>query len=114
MGILCNISSFQVIGNEGVVLGVNGGDNLQLDVDQLFDEMDLTPTCMQAPSYEEEQMNQSDGQPDVEVHALTPIGVILEKIRRRKSERILKKKLSTVVGGPDAPGNSNQKALNLD
>ncbi|CAI9267999.1 unnamed protein product [Lactuca saligna] len=43
-----------------------------------------------------------------------PISDILKRIRRRKSERILKLKLGKTIGGVDDPGNSKGKALVID
>ncbi|CAH1447858.1 unnamed protein product [Lactuca virosa] len=43
-----------------------------------------------------------------------PIAALLKKIRRKKSERILKLKLAKRVGDEDAPENSKDKALALD
>nr|KAJ0221433.1 hypothetical protein LSAT_V11C200071940 [Lactuca sativa] len=43
-----------------------------------------------------------------------PISKILNGIRRRKSERILKLKLGKRIGGVDDPGNSKGKALLID
>ncbi|CAI9281057.1 unnamed protein product [Lactuca saligna] len=43
-----------------------------------------------------------------------PISDILKRIRRRKSERILKMKLGKTISGVDDPGNSKGKALVID
>ncbi|CAH1433691.1 unnamed protein product [Lactuca virosa] len=43
-----------------------------------------------------------------------PISDILKRIRRRKSERILKLKLGKTIGGVDDPRNSKGKALVID
>nr|KAJ0213759.1 hypothetical protein LSAT_V11C400190290 [Lactuca sativa] len=43
-----------------------------------------------------------------------PISDILKRIRRRKSERILKLKVGKTIGGVDDPGNSKGKALVID
>ncbi|CAH1433297.1 unnamed protein product [Lactuca virosa] len=43
-----------------------------------------------------------------------PISDILKRIRRRKSERIVKLKLGKTIGGVDDPGNSKGKALVID
>ncbi|CAI9268328.1 unnamed protein product [Lactuca saligna] len=43
-----------------------------------------------------------------------PVSDILKRIRRRKSERILKLKLGKTIGGVDDPGNSKGKALVID
>ncbi|CAH1429631.1 unnamed protein product [Lactuca virosa] len=52
--------------------------------------------------------------PNVQVQQVRPISDILKRIRRRKSERILKIKLRKTVGGVDDPGNSKGKALIID
>ncbi|CAI9286575.1 unnamed protein product [Lactuca saligna] len=46
--------------------------------------------------------------------SVRPISEILKRIRRRKSERILKLKLGKTIGGVDDPGNSKGKALVID
>ncbi|KAI3700267.1 hypothetical protein L2E82_44889 [Cichorium intybus] len=101
-----------VIEEEPVDVNVNIGGlvNEQVQANQLFDEMDISLT-MQGNGDEEEQI---DVQHVEEVVPLTPIGEILKKIRRRKSERIVKRNLSKVVGGPNDPGMSKEKAVNLD
>nr|KAJ0188754.1 hypothetical protein LSAT_V11C900483400 [Lactuca sativa] len=52
--------------------------------------------------------------PNVQVQQVRAISYILKRIRRRKSERILKIKLGKTVGGVDDPGNSKGKALIID
>ncbi|CAH1425790.1 unnamed protein product [Lactuca virosa] len=44
----------------------------------------------------------------------TPITARLKKIRKKKSERIVKLKLGKIVGDADAPGNSEAKPLTLE
>ncbi|CAI9273112.1 unnamed protein product [Lactuca saligna] len=46
--------------------------------------------------------------------SVRPISEILKRIRRRKSERILKLKLGKTIGGVDDPGNSKGKTLVID
>ncbi|CAH1440973.1 unnamed protein product [Lactuca virosa] len=52
--------------------------------------------------------------PNVKMQQVRPISYILKRIRRRKSERILKIKLGKTVSGVDDPGNSKGKALIID
>ena len=51
---------------------------------------------------------------EVQQVCVRPISDILKRIRRRKSERILKLKLGKTIGGVDDPGNSKGKALVID
>ncbi|CAH1413834.1 unnamed protein product [Lactuca virosa] len=44
----------------------------------------------------------------------TPIATLLKKIRRKKSEMIIKLKLGKKVGGVDAPRNSEAKPVTLE
>ncbi|CAI9261405.1 unnamed protein product [Lactuca saligna] len=46
--------------------------------------------------------------------SVRPISEILKRIRKRKSEKILKLKLGKTIGGVDDPGNSKGKALVID
>ncbi|CAH1413524.1 unnamed protein product [Lactuca virosa] len=43
-----------------------------------------------------------------------PIRTLLNKLRRKKSERIIKLKLAKRVGDEDSPGNSKSKSLAID
>ncbi|CAH1432561.1 unnamed protein product [Lactuca virosa] len=51
---------------------------------------------------------------EVQQVRVRPISEILKRIRRRKSERILKLKLGKRIGGVDDPENSKGKALLID
>ncbi|CAH1427135.1 unnamed protein product [Lactuca virosa] len=90
-----------------------GGDNVnvsEVPVQQDYDEVELTPLLIDASG---------NGKPS-EVHVQQqeaverPIATLLKKIRRKKSERIIKLKLGKRVGDEDAPRNSISKALSLD
>nr|KAJ0209854.1 hypothetical protein LSAT_V11C400203830 [Lactuca sativa] len=75
-----------------------------------YDEVELTPLEFDASA---------NGEPS-QVHVQeqeageTPLATLLKKIRRKKSERIIKLKLGKKVGGADAPGNSEAKPVTLE
>ncbi|CAH1443259.1 unnamed protein product [Lactuca virosa] len=82
----------------------------EVHVQQDYDEVELTPLEFDASA---------NGEPS-QVHVQeqeareTPVETLLKKIRRKKSERIIKLKLGKKVGGADAPGNSEAKPVTLE
>nr|KAJ0203433.1 hypothetical protein LSAT_V11C500243380 [Lactuca sativa] len=82
----------------------------EVHMQQDYDEVELTPLEFDASA---------NGEPS-HVHVQeqeareTPLATLLKKIRRKKSERIIKLKLGKKVGGNDAPGNSEAKHVTLE
>ena len=72
------------------------------------DTVDMaSQVTIQSPSTQETLNGASLGNGD-------NITAVLTKLRRKKSERILKQKLAKTVGGKDAEGNVASKPLNLE
>nr|KAJ0188703.1 hypothetical protein LSAT_V11C900476880 [Lactuca sativa] len=65
------------------------------------------------PNAQVDNGNVQEVAPVIQVHhvSVRPILEILKRIRRRKSERILKLKLGKTIGGADDLGNSKGKAV---
>nr|KAJ0204081.1 hypothetical protein LSAT_V11C500274030 [Lactuca sativa] len=91
---------------------VNGGREAfnEVHVQQHYDEVELTPLEFDASGNGEPSQVHVQEQETRE----TPIATFLKKIRRKKSERIIKLKLGKKVGGADAPGNSEAKPVTLE
>ncbi|CAI9295759.1 unnamed protein product [Lactuca saligna] len=82
----------------------------EVHVQQDYDEVELTPLEFDASA---------NGEPS-QVHVQeqeareTPLATFLKKIKRKKSERIIKLKLGKKVGGNDALGNLEAKLVTLE
>ncbi|CAI9293702.1 unnamed protein product [Lactuca saligna] len=96
--------------NNGGAVNDGGEAVNEVNVQQDYDEVELTPL---------EFDSSANGEPS-QVHVQeqeareTPLATLLKKIRRKKSERIIKLKLGKKVGGADAPGNSEAKPITLE
>ncbi|CAI9285166.1 unnamed protein product [Lactuca saligna] len=98
--------------NEGGEAVDKSGDNVnvsEVHVKQDCDEVELTPLLIDASGIGEPSEVHVQQQEAVE----RPISTLLKKIKRNKSERIIKLKLGKIFGDEDAPGNSIYKALSI-
>ncbi|CAI9271150.1 unnamed protein product [Lactuca saligna] len=88
------------------------------DVDPViqFDNANVQEVDEVNPNAQGDNVNVQEVAPIIQVQQVRvrPISEILKRIRRRKSERILKLKLGKTIGGVDDPGNSKGKALVID
>ncbi|CAI9259570.1 unnamed protein product [Lactuca saligna] len=85
---------------------------------QDHDEVEVTPMDFDASSNEDAvsgvdayNVNVNKVKNEVMEGEIRPL---LNKIRKKKSERIIKLKMAKRVGDEDAPGNSKSKALAID
>ncbi|CAH1450165.1 unnamed protein product [Lactuca virosa] len=100
----------QAANDDGGAVNDGGEAVNEVHVQQDYDEVELNPLEFDASA---------NGEPS-QVHVQeqeareTPLATLLKKIRRKKSERIIKLKLGKKVGGADAPGNSEAKPVTLE
>lgn len=100
----------QAVNDDGGAVNDGGEAVNEVHVQQDYDEVELTPL---------EFDSSANGEPS-QVHVQeqeareTPLATLLKKIRRKKSERIIKLKLGKKVGGADAPVNSEAKHVTLE
>ncbi|CAI9279568.1 unnamed protein product [Lactuca saligna] len=96
--------------NDGGAVNDGGEAFNEMHVQQNYDEVELTPLEFDVSA---------NGEPS-QVHVQeqeareTPLATLLKKIKRKKSERIIKLKLGKKVGGADAPVNSEAKLVTLE
>ncbi|CAH1412312.1 unnamed protein product [Lactuca virosa] len=100
----------QEVNDDGGAVNDGGQAVNEVHVQQDYDEVELTPLEFDTSA------NGKPSQVHVQEHEAreTPVATLLKKIRRKKSERIIKLKLGKKVGGADAPGNSEAKPVTLE
>ncbi|CAH1428799.1 unnamed protein product [Lactuca virosa] len=100
----------QAVNDDGGAVNDGGEAVNEMHVQQHYDEVELTPLEFDASGNGEPSQVHVQQQEAIE----TPIATLLKKIKRKKSERIIKLKLGKIVGDVDAPGNLEAKPLTLE
>ncbi|CAH1452475.1 unnamed protein product [Lactuca virosa] len=107
-----------VVGEEADVVEEVVQDEEAEEVDPVIqvDNVNVQEVDEVNPNAQVDNVNVQEVSPIIQVQhvRVRPISEILKRIRRRKSERILKLKLGKTIGGVDDPGNSKGKALVID
>ncbi|CAI9275651.1 unnamed protein product [Lactuca saligna] len=100
----------QAVNDDGGVVNDGGEAVNEVHMQQDYDEVELIPFEFDASG------NGEPSQVHVQEHEAreTPGATLFKKIKRKRSERIIKLKLGKKVGGADAPGNSEAKHVTLE
>ncbi|CAI9283117.1 unnamed protein product [Lactuca saligna] len=100
----------QAVNDGGGAVNDGGEVVIEVHVQQQYDEVELTPLEFDASG------NGVPSQVHVQQQEAKETSTVsfLKKIRRKKSERIIKLKLGKIVGDADALGNSKARPLTLE